>query len=161
MEQNIKDAVKLYSGDRPIELFVQKLDKNVKTMNRIFEEIKELFNSAGIYNFEKNPTDKSERGKFAALYNQFYRYLEAARIQGFQWNKPICKKDEKGKIKIIKVKLDSNTFQALTLRYKELFTKRQNIGTEESGETHTGTAGKGRKGVYEPPYNLEGYTTQK
>lgn len=160
MEQNIKDAVKLYSGDRPIELFVQKLDKNVKTMNRIFEEIKELFNSAGIYNFEKNPTDKSERGKFAALYNQFYRYLEAARIQGFQWNKPICKKDEKGKIKIIKVKLDSNTFQALTLRYKELFTKRQNIGTEESGETHTGTAGKGRKGVYEPPYNLEGYITE-
>ncbi len=45
MEQNIKKAVKLYSGDKPIGLFVEKLEYNLNKMNEIFNDISELFYS--------------------------------------------------------------------------------------------------------------------
>ncbi len=48
MEHNINAAVKLYSGDRPLGLFVQHLVENLKQMNELFESITELFTNAGI-----------------------------------------------------------------------------------------------------------------
>ena len=85
MERNINDAVKLYSGDRPLGLFVQHLAENVKKMNEIFENISELFTNAGIKNFERLPSDTAVCGKFAKDFNEFNSFLEAAKIQGFKW----------------------------------------------------------------------------
>lgn len=48
MEQHINQAVKLYSGDRPIGLFVDKLASNLEAMNKLQAEIRELFVSAGL-----------------------------------------------------------------------------------------------------------------
>ena len=87
MEQNIKKAIKLYSGDKPVSLFVEKLDNNIKQMNRVYEEIVTLFEGAGILNLEKLPGEKSEKAKFAKLFNELNVYLEAALIQGFKWSK--------------------------------------------------------------------------
>lgn len=53
MEQHINDAVKLYSGDRPIGLFVDRLESNLKAMNELVAGITELFVTAGVENFEK------------------------------------------------------------------------------------------------------------
>ena len=36
MERNIEDAVQLYSGDSPVELFVNKLDQNLVMLNALF-----------------------------------------------------------------------------------------------------------------------------
>jgi len=109
MEENINKAVKLYSGDKPIGLFVEQLDYNLNKMNTVCNDISQLLQSAGIKNFEKLPEDVSERGKFAKLFKELNNYMEAAKIQGFKWSQPTYEFDE-------------NTYLILALRYKELFT---------------------------------------
>jgi type I restriction enzyme R subunit len=55
MEKNIEAAVKLYSGNKPLGLFAQRLGKNLLLMNSFFAQIKDLFELARIPNFEKLP----------------------------------------------------------------------------------------------------------
>ena len=123
MEKNIADAVKEYSGDKPFGLFVDKLDKNVEKLNALYAEIKDLFVSAGIEEFLQIPADMAERKKFADLFQSFNENLEAAKVQGFEWDKPIViineDTDEKTELH---ADFDERTFKVLALRYKELFT---------------------------------------
>lgn len=141
MERNINDAIKLYSGDKPIGLFVQQLDANLTAMNFVFSNIEALFVSAGIQNFERLPDNPTEKGRFAILFKSFNNYLEAARIQGFHWKK-LSYDFGKGKGKqTIQLALDENIYLILALRYKELFT----------------TGGTGGGSV---PYEIEGYLTE-
>jgi type I restriction enzyme R subunit len=143
MERNINAAIKLYSGDKPIGLFVEHLDSNLNSMNYVFGEIVSLFELAGIENFEKLPDDLSERGRFAIQFKNFNNYLEASKIQGFSWNK-LKYEFGKGKYKVdIEMSLDENTYLILALRYKELFN----------------TGGGGGVGG-DVPYEIEGYLTE-
>ena len=123
MEKNIADAVKEYSGDKPFGLFVDKLDKNVEKLNALYAEIKDLFVSAGIEEFSQIPADMAERKKFADLFQSFNENLEAAKVQGFEWDKPIViineDTDEETELH---ADFDERTFKVLALRYKELFT---------------------------------------
>jgi type I restriction enzyme R subunit len=48
MQRNIEDAFKLYSGDRPFGLFALKLPENLRKMNEIYGDIKDLFAAVGI-----------------------------------------------------------------------------------------------------------------
>lgn len=122
MEQNVKAAIKLYSGDKPLGLFAERLDHNLNGMNQRFDEISDLFKTAGIENFEKLPDDLSERGRFASLFKELNNFLEAARIQGFNWNKLNYMFDkEEGRVEI-EMHLNETTYLILALRYKELFT---------------------------------------
>ncbi|MDV6345905.1 HsdR family type I site-specific deoxyribonuclease [Nitrosomonas sp. Is35] len=140
MEQHINRAVKLYSGDKPIALFAQRLESNLNKLNAIYEEIVELFIHAGVANFEKLPNDLTERGKFAKLFKALNDYLEAAKIQGFKWSQLTY---EFGNSKsVVTLKFDENTYLILALRYKELFS---------SG------AGGGSSDV---PFEIDGYLTQ-
>ena len=142
MERNINNAIKLYSGDKPIGLFVEHLDYNLNSMNYVFIEIERLFQTAGIDNFEKLPDNLSERGRFAILFKTFNSYLEAAKIQGFNWNKSTYIFG-KGKDKItIEMALDENTYLILAFRYKELF------------------AGGSSGGGSDVPFEIEGYLTE-
>lgn len=122
MEGYIHAAVKLYSGDRPIDLFVEKLENNLLKLNDTFQEIDNLFKNAGVLNFEKLPEEASERKKFASLFKKFNEYLEAAKIQGFKWDKiqytfEHVKEPKSTKVDII---FDKNMYLVLVLRYKEL-----------------------------------------
>ena len=140
MERNINAAVKLYSGDRPLGLFVQHLIDNLKQMNELFESITDLFANSGIENFEKLPDDTSACRKFAKDFNEFNSYLEAAKIQGFKWNVLSYVDEETGEV--IDVTIDENTYLILVLRYKEL------------------TGGGGGTGGDDVPYDLAGYITE-
>ncbi len=122
MEQNVSKAVKLYSGDRPIGLFVEKLSYNLEKLNSVFDDIAYLFKNAGVPDFEKLPADGTERAKFASLFRDFNGYLEAAKIQGFRWDKHTYsfKNEESGKTIEIEMKFDKNAFLILAQRYKEL-----------------------------------------
>ena len=140
MERNINAAVKLYSGDRPLGLFVQHLIDNLKQMNELFESITDLFADSGIENFEKLPDDTSACRKFAKDFNEFNSYLEAAKIQGFKWNVLSYVDEETGEV--IDVTIDENTYLILVLRYKEL------------------TGGGGGTGGDDVPYDLSGYITE-
>lgn len=123
MHRNIEDAFDLYSGERPYGIFVSKLGDNLNKMNSVYEDIKSLFDCAGISSFEKLPDDLATRGKFAKLFKEFNVYLESAFIQGFTWDKLEYKVDigNDGKSEKIKVNIDETTFLTLVLRYKELF----------------------------------------
>lgn len=106
MQRNIEEAFKLYSGDRPLGLFADKLEHNLKKMNALYDDIGSIFRSAGIENFEKLPVDHTERGQFAKLFKQLNSYLEAAKIQGFTWNKLSYEFKNVGRKVIINLHLD-------------------------------------------------------
>ncbi len=107
MEEHINKAVKLYSGDRALGLFADRLESNLKKLNAAYDEIFELFENTGISNFEKLPNNLSERGEFAKLFKKFNDTLEASKIQGFKWGKH-------------ELNLDETTYFILVQRYKEL-----------------------------------------
>ncbi len=120
MEKNIEDAVKLYSGDRPLGLFVDKLEKNVNKMNRCFNEIVEVFEQAGVSDFSDLPEDSREKAKFASLFNDFNTYLNAAKIQGFKWEDLDMHVAEDEDAKIILVDFSQEEYVSLLQRYKDL-----------------------------------------
>ncbi len=120
MERNINSAIELYSGNKPLGLFVEHLDYNLEKMNQIFEDISHLFISAGITDFSKLPESVDECSKFAKLFSNLNDYLEAAKIQGFTWEQQ--KYPFKDPEKNVEMVFDENTYLILALRYKELFT---------------------------------------
>jgi type I restriction enzyme R subunit len=144
MEKNIEEAVELYSGDKPIGLFAQRLEGNLNAMNELFTEIRKVFEDAGISNFTKNPSDKTACGKFASLFGAFNDCLEAAKIQGFKWEKRTYEFPGKPGTKktVVTMAFDENTYLILALRYKELF------------------FGGGAGGGFDVPFEIEGYLTE-
>lgn len=148
MEQNVNRAVKLYSGDRPIGLFVEKLSNNLGKLNSVYEDIAYLFKSASVPNYERLPDDGTACAKFASLFRDFNEYLEAAKIQGFHWGQQVYsfKDEDSGASFAISLSFDEKDFLILAQRYKELFAK----PTESTGE----------QGGSEVPYDLVGYLTE-
>lgn len=144
MYRNIQRAVKLYSGDKPIGLFVDKIVFNVTKMNEYYNEITELFKNAGIPDYDKLPDDKSVRGKFASLFKKLSEHLEAARIQGFIWKQKIYtnKKDD-GKTEKVELTFNEKDYLILAQRYKELPRSK-----------------KGGGGDDDIPYEIDGYLTE-
>lgn len=140
MEQAINDAVKLYSGDKEFGLFVCHLVENLKRVNRLFESISDIFDSAGIVNFEKLPADIEARKKFAKDFNELNGYLEAAKIQGFKWD--TLTYVDKSIDETVQVLLDEKTYLILVLRYKELIGKGEGLVDDNV------------------PYDLVGYITE-
>lgn len=97
---------------------------------------------AGIENFTCLPPEMTERKKFADLFVRFNEYLEAAKVQGFTWDKSVYEfdVDDSGKKKRVEVALTEVTYKILVQRYKELF-----------------TAGSGMGGSDDVPYDIDGY----
>ena len=143
MQRNIEEAFKLYSGDRPLGLFADKLEHNLEKMNALYDDIGSIFRSAGIENFEKLPVDHTERGQFAKLFKQLNSYLEAAKIQGFTWDKLSYEFKNAGRKVIVDLHFDETTYLILALRYKELF-----------------SGGSGGTGVEDVPYEIDSYLTE-
>lgn len=145
MEQNIMNAFKLYSGERPYGLFVDKLPHNLKKLNEVYADIAALFEHSGVPDFEKLPQDQSVQAKFASLFREMNGYLESARIQGFKWEQQVytCTDDDTGDSVEIEMLFDENIYLILAQRYKEL-------AGGESVELVDG----------EVPYDLVGYLTE-
>ncbi|WP_231885059.1 type I restriction endonuclease subunit R, EcoR124 family [Alteromonas stellipolaris] len=150
MEQHIKDAVKLYSGDRPIGLFVDRLESNLEAMNKLVGDITDLFISAGVENFEKLPEDVEACAKFAELFKMFNQHLEAARVQGLHWEQSVytfttdASTNESGTEHVVTLATDEQTYLSLALRYKELASK----------------GNGGGDGVGSVPFDISGYLTE-
>ena len=111
-------AVKLYSGDKPIGLFADRLPHNLERMNASFVEISAIFDAAGIKDFLKLPDDLTERAAFAKNFQEFNKILEAAKIQGFTWDQAVYEFDEpKCTIELV---ITHHQYLTLVQRYKEL-----------------------------------------
>jgi len=139
MERNVNDAIKLYSGDRPYGMFAEKIEFNLEKMNEIFLDIKSVFQMANEPNFHHLPESKEARARFASLFNEFNKFLEAAKVQGFRWDK-IEYGGEQAE-KIIYVNFDEPEYLTLLQRYQEL-------GKNE------------RMSGLDVPYDLKGYLTE-
>jgi type I restriction enzyme R subunit len=119
MKRNLAAAVKAYSGDKPISLFVDQLPRNLERLNDCFTEISAIFSSASITDFAKLPDDLAARAAFAKQFNRFSAILEAAKIQGFTWDKSVYEFDTKPK-QSIAVTITKLQYLTLLQRYKEL-----------------------------------------
>ena len=142
MSRNIRSAVKLYSGDKPLGLFVDKLEKNIKSMNNVYHDIDDLYKAAGIVNFEKLPDEPAAKARFAILFKLFQEYLDAAKIQGYIWEKKeyFFKQDD-GSQTVVSLDFDKQIYMTLLQRYKEL--------THERSD-----------GLDDVPYDIDTYITE-
>lgn len=117
MEKNIEIALNNYSGNKPFGIKVPKLKENLIKINTLFNEIKSIFVSAGIPDFSRLPDDDADKGKFALIFREMSRYLEAAKIQGFAWKLlSDCTEPTTGVV----MSFDENAYNILLERYKEL-----------------------------------------
>lgn len=119
MARNVEAAVKLYSGDKPLGLFADRLPMNLERMNASFAEIAAIFRTAGITDFVKLPDDLTARAAFAKQFNQFNAILEAAKIQGFTWEKSVYTSDDDPDTPI-QLAISHHQYLTLVQRYKEL-----------------------------------------
>lgn len=119
MTRNVAAAVKLYSGDKPIGLFADRLPINLERLNASFVAISAIFSAAGIVNFIKLPDTPVECAAFAKEFNEFNAILEAAKIQGFTWEKAVYEFGEEPK-KRVQVTITHQQYLTLLQRYKEL-----------------------------------------
>lgn len=137
MELNIQQAFERYSGDKPIGVFVNKIGKNLVSLNERFHEIKVLFEREGISDFSKLPEDRVVKAKFAKLFRELTDYLENARLQGMKW-------DDVSTHANVELEIDKPTYDSLLLRYQELALEPSDEDDGDSGGDNV-------------PYDLDGY----
>lgn len=145
MKRNIEKAVKLYSGDKPLDLFVQKLPDNIELMDSRLGEILMLFKEAGVEDVSKLPESQEAKRKFAKTFVELNEFLEAAKVQGFTWKQRSYEVElDDGSCVVVEPAIDERVYLILAQRYKELF----------SGGKGEPSAGR------EAPYELKGYLTE-
>lgn len=159
MKGFIDAAVKLYSGDRPLDMFVHKLPHNIIQMDARLSEIRAVFEAAGIDDLSKLPESPEARNKFAKEFVELNEFLEAAKVQGFSWdqdtylyetglgesgvNAKLQEEQERNSDpQYVQPIIDERTYLTLVQRYKELF-----AGGGERGEAP------------DTPYKLDGHIT--
>ena len=150
MKGYIEAAVKLYSGDRPLDMFVQKLPDNIALMDARLQEILMVFEAAGVGDLSKLPASQEARRKFAKEFVELNEFLEAAKVQGFTWEQDTYEFEEEpeegemsGKSFFVQPIIDERTYLVLVQRYKELF-----------------AGGGGPGDAPEAPYELDGHITE-
>ena len=120
MEQNINDALDVYV-DRPLGVFVDKLEKNLCNINQRFLSIRDIFHSQKIMNYEKLPEGREDRNMFAKCFSEMTHLLEAAKLQGFVWEKSEYEFQHGSTYTNVKMELNEQTYLILLQRYRELF----------------------------------------
>ena len=141
MAVNIEEAVKLYSKDRRLSIFVDKLPQNIMNINTLYQEIINIFKDAQIEHFQTLPEDKPTRRKFAKLFKEITDTIDAAKIQGFSWDIKVYRADDGTEVELL---LDENTNDILLARYKDLFRRGDSGG-----------------GDFDVPYDVDGYITER
>lgn len=110
MKRNLNEALRLYCQGDYVEVEVDDLDANIKTLNRTYEDIKHIFDRAGIVNFDRLPKEDSDRQMFRKLFQKMKSTFRAAMLQGLKWT------NEHGK----KLEFDETQYRILTARYEDL-----------------------------------------
>lgn len=151
MEKRIYEAFELYSGSKPIGIFVEKIEENIKKMNSLYGDMKKLFpKKDGEPDFSEPPELPADRGQFIKLFNQFTATLESAKVQGFNWEQKIYETvhkepDKEEYTTTVEMEMKKDAYTALLQRYKDL-----------SKSHKPGPDG----GTDEVPYDLKGYIVE-
>jgi len=137
MEQNIKEALRLYcEGGEDSGAIVGKIEDNLIFANKLYAEIKQIFEDAGVKNFMSLPKMDADCQKFKLLFRTLAQTINGMKLQGMNW-----KSDSDTyvmQLDVCKKWIDNQTrlFDILYLRYKDLMPARnesQNISTGKFG----------------------------
>lgn len=120
MEQHINDALEVYAN-RPLGIFVDKLESNLEQINKKFLHIKDIFTAHEIENFERLPETRVDRNMFAKDFSQMTHLLEAAKLQTFTWEKKKYEFEHGDTYTYVTMLIDEETYLVLLQRYRELF----------------------------------------
>lgn len=142
MAKNIADALNLYV-DQPLLVFTDKLEANLEKINQAFRTIDQLFKAEGIEYYATLPQAEASKKMFAKEFCDMTKRLEAAKMQGFLWEKSEYEFPHTNGWVTLKMELDEQTYKILLARYRELFQK-----------------GTGGGGGDEDVYQLEAYITE-
>ena len=121
MKQYIDEAIELYT-DQPLSVFVDKLERNLTNINQRFLNIRDIFRAHKIEGFERLPDTEIDRKMFAKLFIEMSRMLEAAKLQGFVWEKKVYEFEHGDTFTKVVMEIDATTYQKLLARYLDLFT---------------------------------------
>ena len=130
MAKNIDDALELYV-DQPLLVFTDKLESNLEKINQAYITIEQLFKAEGIEYFATLPQAEASRKKFAKEFCEMTKRLEAAKMQGFLWEKTEYEFPHTNGWVKVKMELDEQTYKILLARYRELFTKAGGGGNDD------------------------------
>ena len=130
MAKNIDDALELYV-DQPLLVFTDKLESNLEKINQAFITIEQLFKAEGIEYFATLPQAEASRKKFAKEFCEMTKRLEAAKMQGFLWEKTEYEFLHTNGWVTVKMEFDEQTYKVLLARYRELFTKTTGGGGDD------------------------------
>ena len=130
MAKNIEDALELYV-DQPLSVFTDKLEANLEKINQAYITIEQLFKAEGIEYFATLPQAEASRKKFAKEFCEMTKWLEAAKMQGFLWEKTEYEFPHTNGWITVKMELDEQTYKILLARYRELFTKTGGGGSDD------------------------------
>ena len=120
MEQNVNDALEVYV-DRPLGVFVDKLEKNLSNINQRFLTIRDIFHSHNIKDFERLPDSREDRNMFAKCFSEMTHLIEAAKLQGFVWEQTLYEFQHGDTYTKVEMEIDEQTYYILLQRYRELF----------------------------------------
>lgn len=130
MGKNIDDALELYV-DQPLLVFTDKLESNLEKINQAFITIEQLFKAEGIEYFATLPQAEASKKKFAKEFCEMTKRLEAAKMQGFLWEKTEYEFLHTNGWVTVKMEFDEQTYKVLLARYRELFTKTTGGGGDD------------------------------
>lgn len=134
MERNIEEAIRLYSGDRPLGVFANRLGVQLERLDALFGEIRGIFRRAGIPDLSRLPDTPEDQVLFARRFNELSSVLSAARIQGFRWSvkeyavPAVPAEGSAMRETVYTVGFDETEYLALLRRYKELSAGGGSIG---------------------------------
>ena len=147
MKVNVENAMRLYSAGDPEAMFVPKLRENLVALNSTTRDILDLFVTGAGLDLSRLPEGEGSRSRFALLWRDLNDTLMAARIQGFSFSRQEYGFVQKngawelvGPVEaaedVVRVELTEQTWQALALRYAELFeeTKPDGSGDGDAGD---------------------------
>jgi Type I site-specific restriction-modification system, R (restriction) subunit and related helicases len=142
MELWMNRALSIYSWDKPYGVFVDKLEKNLGKLYDLFSEIKEIFDSNGIKDFDRLPESAADKAMFSKKFRIFNCLVATAKIQGLDWDKKTYSFKHEGAAETsVALSFGKEEHLALLQRYKEL----------KSGAT---------PGPEDPPYDIDTSITE-
>ncbi len=133
MGQNIDDALNTYV-DRPLIAFVDNLEVNLISINKLYHHIEEIFVSHGIPDFGSLPEAREARNMFAKDFLQMTRLIESAKFQGFSWEKKEYVFPHNGGATKASLDFDETTYLILLQRYRDLFDREAGPAPSEDFE---------------------------
>ena len=131
MRKNIDGALEQYVN-QPLLIFTDKLEANLEHINENFKAIDALFKAEGIADYATLPQAVVSKKKFAKEFCEMTKRIEAAKMQGFVWEKLAYEFPHTSGWTTVKLAFDEQTYKTLLQRYRELFISKDRDSDDES-----------------------------